>query len=130
MTDRAVLSPPADPPVVPPSAGVSHARLRGLSVAATATTFVLIAVGAAVRATGSGLGCTGWPKCGATSFFPPLRYHALIEYSHRMTAFVDVVLVALVAIVAWRRFRDVPRVFGPALAAVVLVVFQAVLGGI
>src|SRR5690242_8621881 len=130
MTDRALLSPPVQPPVVPPPAGVSHARLRGLSIAAIVTTFVLIGVGAAVRATGSGLGCTGWPKCSAASFFPALTYHALVEYSHRMVAFLDVVLAALVAVVAWRRYRAVPRVLGPAVAAVALVMFQAVLGGI
>src|SRR6185312_9456256 len=90
----------------------------------------LIAVGALVRATGSGLGCTGWPKCTPNRWLPPIEYHALIEYTHRMTAFVDVVLVALLAVLVWRRYRNQPRVFRPAAAAVVLVLFQAVLGGI
>jgi heme A synthase len=99
-------------------------------VAATATTLALIAVGALVRATGSGLGCTGWPKCSAHRWLPPFEHHALIEYAHRMTAFVDVVLVGLLATLVWRRFRTEPRVFRPAVAAAVLVVFQAVLGGI
>jgi heme a synthase len=113
-----------------PRPQASYRRLRRLAVAATATTFVLIAIGALVRATGSGLGCTGWPKCSADRWLPPLEHHALIEYTHRMTAFVDVVLVALLAILAWRRYRAASRVFRPAIAAVVLVVFQAVLGGI
>src|SRR5262245_58656512 len=108
----------------------SHRRLQGVAIAAAATTFLLIAVGALVRATGSGLGCTGWPKCTPDRWLPPLTYHAIIEYTHRMTAFVDVVLVGVLAVVAWRGFRTVPRVIGPSIAAVVLVVFQAVLGGI
>jgi heme A synthase len=108
----------------------SHRRLQGVAIAASATTFVLIAVGALVRATGSGLGCTGWPKCTPDRWLPPLEYHAIIEYTHRMTAFVDVVLVGVLAVVAWRRYRPEPRVARPAIAAVVLVVFQAVLGGI
>jgi cytochrome c oxidase assembly protein subunit 15 len=108
----------------------SRRRLQGLAIAASATTFVLIAVGALVRATGSGLGCTGWPKCTPDRWLPPLEHHAIIEYTHRMTAFVDVVLVAVLAVVAWRGFRSFPRVFRPAMAAVVLVFFQAVLGGI
>jgi heme A synthase len=108
----------------------SRRRLRGLAVAATTTTFVLIAVGALVRATGSGLGCTGWPKCSPLRWLPPLEHHAIIEYTHRMTAFLDVVLVALLAFLAWRRYRPVRRVFRPAVAAAILVVCQAVLGGI
>jgi heme A synthase len=115
---------------MPPAATRSTRRLRGLAVAATATTFLLIAVGALVRATGSGLGCTGWPKCTTDRWLPPFEYHALIEYTHRMTASIDVVLVALLAIVALRHFRTVRRVVGPAIAAAILVVFQAVLGGI
>jgi cytochrome c oxidase assembly protein subunit 15 len=111
-------------------ASLTRRRLRQLAVAATATTFVLIAVGALVRATGSGLGCTGWPKCSAHRWLPPLQYHALVEYAHRMTAFVDVVLVALLAVFAWRRYRGDRRCLRPAIAAAVLVVFQAVLGGI
>jgi len=89
-----------------------------------------VALGGLVRATGSGLGCTGWPKCSATRWFPPLQYHALIEYSHRFTAFVDILLVALLAVVAWRRYRDAPRVVGSCMAAAGLIVVQAVLGGI
>jgi heme A synthase len=108
----------------------SPGRLRGLAVAATATTFALIGIGALVRATGSGLGCTGWPKCTATSWLPPLRFHSLVEYSHRFTAFLDVVLAGALAMVAWRGYRDVPTVFVPAVASAGLVVFQAVLGGI
>src|SRR5262249_6979925 len=93
-------------------------------------TFLLIAVGGLVRATGSGEGCTGWPKCSATRWLPPLEHHAIIEYSHRMTAFLDVVLVGALAVVAWRGSRHVPRIVRPAPAAAGLIVVRAVLGGI
>lgn len=93
-------------------------------------TFALIAIGGLVRATESGLGCEGWPKCTPDRWLPPLEYHAIIEYVHRFTAFVDVVLVSLLAVVGWRRFRRVRRVVVPATAAVVLIFFQAALGGI
>ena len=107
-----------------------HARLRAFAVAAVVLTFLLIAIGGLVRATGSGEGCTGWPKCSASRWLPPLEYHAIIEYSHRMTAFLDVVLVGALAVVAWRGYRHVARIVGPALAATGLIVVQAVLGGI
>lgn len=103
--------------------------LRRLVVAATAATFVLVALGGLVRATGSGLGCVGWPKCTADGWLPPLEYHALIEYAHRFVAFVDVVLIASVALVATRR-RAGGRLVAASWAAVGLVLFQAALGGI
>jgi cytochrome c oxidase assembly protein subunit 15 len=121
-------SPGAPPPERRPSH--SHRPLRGVAIAATATTFLLIGIGALVRATGSGLGCSGWPKCTPGRWLPPLEHHAIIEYSHRMTAFVDIVLVAVLVVIAWRGYRSVPRVFRASLAAAALIVVQAVLGGI
>ena len=107
-----------------------HRGLRAAAIGATALTLLLVAVGGLVRATNSGEGCTGWPKCSAGRWLPPLEYHAVIEYSHRMTAFLDIVLVGILVVVAWRQYRTVARVFRPAVAAVLLIVAQAVLGGI
>jgi heme o synthase len=104
-------------------------RFQKLALAATAATFTLIAVGGLVRASGSGLGCPGWPKCFGR-WFPPLQYHPLIEYSHRFLATVVVILVGALAAVALRRYRSEPRILWPSVAAVVLVLFQAALGGI
>jgi heme A synthase len=111
-------------------APTKHTRLRGLAIASMATTFLLVAVGGLVRATNSGLGCSGWPKCTSKRWLPPLEYHAIIEYSHRLTAFLDIVLIGLLAAIAWRHFRDNPRILRPAMAAVGLVFVQAALGGI
>ena len=111
-------------------APTNHTRLRGLAIASMATTFLLVAIGGLVRATNSGLGCSGWPKCTPGRWLPPLEYHAIIEYSHRLTAFLDVVLIGLLAAVAWRRYRGSPRIVRPAMAAVGLVFVQAALGGI
>jgi heme A synthase len=126
----ALLSSRGREPAPNRGAPTAHRRLRALAVAALALTFLLIAIGALVRATGSGEGCTGWPKCSAHRWLPPFQYHAVIEYSHRMTAFLDIVLVAALAVVAWRGYRRVPSVFVPAVAASGLIVLQAALGGI
>jgi heme A synthase len=91
---------------------------------------VLIGIGGLVRGTGSGLGCTSWPKCSPTSWLPPLEYHALIEYSHRMTVVLVTVLIVLLFAVAWRTARREPRVLRPSAAALVLVFAQAALGAI
>lgn len=79
--------------------------------------------------TRSGLGCPHWPLC--TSKALPLDQTAsFIEYSHRAVVALVVVLVVAVAIFAWRRYRSRPDVLWPALAAVVLVPFQALLGAV
>src|SRR4051794_41974204 len=46
---------------------------------------VIVFTGAAVRLTGSGLGCPDWPKCyGGVA--PPLETHAWIEYGNRLVS--------------------------------------------
>ncbi len=129
------MSQPAAVVVRPPDArgergpGSSDRALRAIAVAATAMTFLLIAIGGVVRATGSGLGCPGWPKC-FDRWVPPLEYHALIEYSHRLVASVVVVLIVAFAVVAWRRYRRARRVVWPATLAVGVVFVQAGLGAV
>ena len=124
-----VLLAPEEPDSGPTRASRSDGRLRTLAVLAAALTLLLIAIGGLVRATGSGLGCPGWPKCFGR-WVPPLSYHAVIEYSHRFTAFLDVVVIGLLAAMAWRRYRGVTRVFWPSSAAFGLVILQAILGAI
>src|ERR1700736_3033379 len=56
--------------------------VRVAYVALGALTLIVLS-GAAVRLTGSGLGCPDWPKCyGKAS--PPLTAHAVIEFSNRV----------------------------------------------
>jgi cytochrome c oxidase assembly protein subunit 15 len=51
-------------------------------VALGALTLIVLS-GAAVRLTGSGLGCPDWPKCYGNAY-PPLNAHAVIEFSNRL----------------------------------------------
>jgi heme a synthase len=124
-----VLLAPEEPDSGPARAPRSSGGLGTLAVLASAVTILLITIGGLVRATGSGLGCPGWPKCFGR-WVPPLRYHAVIEYSHRFTALVDVMVIGVLAVAAWRRCRDVARVFWPSEAALGLVIVQALLGAI
>jgi heme a synthase len=101
--------------------------LRVAWVALVALTLIVL-TGAAVRLTGSGLGCPTWPKCYG-NVYPPLRTHALIEFSNRMIT----VPVSIAAGLAWlgalrrRPYRRDLMWLGALLP--LGVVAQAVLGG-
>lgn len=90
---------------------------------------LIVLSGAAVRLTGSGLGCPDWPKCYGKTV-PPLETHAVIEYGNRLlTGFVGLAVIAASAL-AWLRrpFRGHLAFFGALLPLGVLA--QAILGAL
>ena len=105
-------------------------RFQRLAVATASATIALFAVGGLVRGTGSGLGCSSWPTCEPGRLFPAGGIHSFIEFSHRFLVFVVTALVVATATAAWRRHRAVRSIVWPALAAIPLVLGQAVLGGV
>lgn len=89
---------------------------------------LIVLTGAAVRLTGSGLGCPDWPKCYGHAY-PPLSLHALIEFGNRaLSGLVGVLTVAAVVLAATRRpyRRDLLMI---SLLLPLGVIAQAVLGG-
>lgn len=66
----------------------------------------IIVTGAAVRLTGSGLGCRDWPTCAHNEVVAPWQYHAMVEFGNRMvTGLVSVAIMAAVLASAIRRPR-------------------------
>ena len=104
-------------------------QYRRIADVALFTLTLIIFTGAAVRLTGSGLGCPRWPKCDG-GFLPPLETHQMIEYGNRLVTGV-VGLPALAAAIGAYRLRPLrPELKRPALLLPLGVLAQAVLGGI
>jgi cytochrome c oxidase assembly protein subunit 15 len=89
---------------------------------------LIVLSGAAVRLTGSGLGCPDWPKCYGKAY-PPLNAHAVIEFSNRMITGPVSIAAGAAWLLALRRrpYRRDLVWLGALLPAGV--VAQAVLGG-
>src|SRR5262245_22534247 len=51
---------------------------------------VIVATGATVRLTSSGLGCEHWPGCQPGHPFPDKGYHSYVEFSNRLVAFLTI----------------------------------------
>jgi cytochrome c oxidase assembly protein subunit 15 len=73
---------------------LSSKAFQRLAIANAVMLVLIVATGATVRLTGSGLGCEHWPGC-APHHFEPKSFHSYIEFSNRVIAFFTI-LVTLV----------------------------------
>jgi cytochrome c oxidase assembly protein subunit 15 len=103
-----------------------YAKVAAVALAALA---LIVLTGAAVRMTGSGLGCPDWPKCYGQTV-APLESHAIIEYTNRLlSGFVGLAVIAAGALAWFRRpFRWHLAAFGGFLP--IGVMGQAILGAL
>ena len=104
-------------------------RWDHIAVATTAgATFLLLIVGGVVHATDSGLACPDWPQCFG-SFFPPMVGKVFFEHGHRLfaTAVGNLTILQLILVFRLRPKGHPARWLS--VAALVLVIFQGVLGG-
>ncbi len=76
---------------------------RRLAVANAVMLVLIVATGATVRLTGSGLGCEHWPGC-QPHHFEPKSFHSYIEFGNRVIAFFTI-LVTLATWIAARNHR-------------------------
>jgi cytochrome c oxidase assembly protein subunit 15 len=108
---------------------ISPERYQQVAFVSLILLALIVTTGAAVRLTGSGLGCPDWPRCYGR-VVAPLEFHAVIEFANRMlSGFVGLAVIAA-SVLAWRRrqFRWHLAFFGALLP--LGVIGQAVLGGL
>jgi cytochrome c oxidase assembly protein subunit 15 len=109
---------------------VAPAAYRKLTLLTVLGVIGLILTGAAVRLTGSGLGCPKWPTCSTGHIVAPDRFHPAVEFANRVltgTVSVAMALAALGAFLRSPRRRDLCWL-GSGLAAGL--VAEAWLGGL
>src|SRR5918993_2623774 len=74
---------------------ITPARYRTIAAVALGLLITIVISGAAVRLTGSGLGCDDWPNCNDRQFVDVSSGHAAIEQVNRL--FTGLVAVAVIA---------------------------------
>ncbi|MGH9123287.1 MAG: COX15/CtaA family protein [Acidimicrobiales bacterium] len=82
---------------------VTPARFRKVCLFAVWALVFIIVSGAAVRLTGSGLGCKDWPSCRVHPNVKPWRYHEFVEFGNRLVTLA--LTVAIIAAVLFSVFR-------------------------
>ena len=104
-------------------------RFTLLAAFTTLATFALLLFGSHVTATDQALVFPDWPLMNG-SLVPPLTDPTSAHVLHRWVAALVGVIVAAVAVIAWRTQRDDPTLVRLAVGGAVLYAIQIVVGGL
>jgi len=121
---------PTSPDERSPSRTVTPVTYRRITLAVVVTQVLIVMSGAAVRLTGSGLGCSDWPRCEQDQFVPATDYNALIEFANRVVSFPVIVAVVLAVWGARRRIPYRPELLTLSWTLLAGVVIQVLLGAV
>jgi len=102
-------------------------RLIALSTV-VALGFITV-TGAAVRLTGSGLGCPQWPACQGGRVVAPMSYHAEVEFVNRVTTLAVSIAIVVAALGAFFRVPRRKDLSWLSLGLVLGLVAEVILGG-
>jgi len=104
--------------------------LPRFALGTTIAVYVQILLGAAMRHTGAGLACPDFPLCNG-ALLPHITSGRLaLHLAHRGGAVVVTILVLMLVERAWARHPEIAALRRPALAAIVLVGLQIILGAL
>ncbi len=106
--------------------------VRRLAWASLISQIGIVVTGGAVRLTGSGLGCSQWPKCTPESMVPTpeMGIHGLIEFGNRTLTFVLVIIAVLTFFAVLNLRKEHPAIFGLSIGLLAGIPAQALIGGI
>jgi cytochrome c oxidase assembly protein subunit 15 len=105
---------------------------RAFQVIALSTVVALgfiTVTGAAVRLTGSGLGCSQWPACQGGRVVAPMSYHAEVEFLNRVTTLAVSIAIIVAALGAFFRVPRRKDLSWLSLGLVLGLVAEVILGG-
>jgi cytochrome c oxidase assembly protein subunit 15 len=91
---------------------------------------LIVISGAAVRLSGSGLGCPDWPSCYQHRLTAQASLHPIIEFSNRLVTIALIVVFAATVVAAYLRSPKRRDLIALSWMLVLGVVADAVLGGI
>ncbi len=83
--------------------GFTPDEFHKVCISALVMVAIIVVTGAAVRLTGSGLGCNDWPNCNDAKLIDVSSNHSAIEQINRLFTFVVGLAVVLAVLGAWLR---------------------------
>jgi cytochrome c oxidase assembly protein subunit 15 len=102
---------------------------RSLSIAVLALSVAVILWGAFVRATGSGAGCgSHWPLCNGAMVPRAPTAQTLIEFTHRLTSGLLLVLMTALVYTAFRAFPKGHPARAAGVVSAIFLVIEALIG--
>ncbi|MDV2885417.1 heme A synthase [Alkalihalophilus pseudofirmus] len=106
-----------------------HKRLKIYSVITSIGVLIVLLQGALVTKTGSGEGCGAtWPLCFGEVIPTNPAIETIIEYSHRIVSGLVGAMIIILAIWAWKQLKHMREAKALSIAAVILIIFQGLLG--
>ena len=101
------------------------------SISVILFTLFNVALGAIVRATGSGAGCgISWPSCNGSLLISGQNEAELIEYMHRLSSGINLLLVFLLFYIVYQYARKNKNALSFTLLSVFFIILEAVIGAI